>query len=688
MRGSRDVSLFRAAAALVLAMLASGPVCAQRGAAVSPRNASYSIDVRLDAEQRTLHGRQLVRWRNIADRATSELWFHLYWNAWRNDASSWMREARLGWPDAALRQRESGDWGWIEVEQAVLRGVGPEATGAEALYVDLLPWARFEAPDDGNREDRTVFVLRLPRVVRPGESVEVELHFRAQIPRTVARTGFRGEHYMIAHWFPQLGVLEADGWNCHQFHAATEFFADYGVYDVRITVPRGYLVGATGQEIGRSPREQETTHAYRAADVHGFAWTASPDFLEREERFDEPGLPPVELRLLVQPEHQGQAERYFEATKVALRSLGRWYGPYPYGQLTLVDPAWGSRTGGMEYPTLFTGGTRKFAPQGGGMPEGVTIHETAHQFWYGLVGNNEFEAAWLDEGLVTYSTMRALEQAYPPRVLVRRYLPLPGGSSRDPGAFALRFPEIELDRWSGLMRGYRSKPVTSAPTEATYLHFPAAARAVSYGKTSLWLLTLERYLGWETLQRILSTFFERYRFDHPTPDDFLAVVDEVADVDLGWFFDQVLGDDVTFDYGVASATSRPVSAEGWVERDGELVYQGPPEDPDAAALHRSEVVVRRYGGGWFPVDVLLVFEDGHQIRRRWDGRARWWRFEVEHPARLAYAEIDPDDLLMLDVRRINNSRQREPQARLPAVKWGSKWMIWLQDFLATFTFFV
>jgi hypothetical protein len=88
------------------------------------------------------------------------------------------------------------------------------------------------------------------------------------------------------------------------------------------------------------------------------------------------------------------------------------------------------------------------------------------------------------------------------------------------------------------------------------------------------------------------------------------------------------------------------------------------------------------------VDVLLVFEDGRSIRRRWDGQETWTKFSVEQPVRLDYAEVDPDRVLMLDVHRINNSRHREPSPRLPAVKWGSKWMIWLQDFLATFTFFV
>src|SRR5262249_23639734 len=152
---------------------------------------------------------------------------------------------------------------------------------------------------------------------------------------------------------------EDDGWNCHQFHAATEFFSDYGVYDVSLTVPGGWIVGATGLERNRDDNTDGTTmHRFRAEDVHDFVWTTSPDFLERLARFEDPNLPPVEMRLLLQPEHADQADRHFEATRTTLRYYGEWYGAYPYGHITIVDPAWQSNTGGMEYPTLFTAGTR------------------------------------------------------------------------------------------------------------------------------------------------------------------------------------------------------------------------------------------------------------------------------------------------------------------------------------------
>ena len=441
--------------------------------------------------------------------------------------------------------------------------------------VDLTSTLRYEAPDDGNPDDRTVMVVRLPKPVAPGETVHVELEWSAKVPRTFARTGSRGDYFFIAHWFPKLGVFEPEGWNYHQFHAATEFFSDYGVYDVTITVPERFVLGATGRQESRIENGDGTT-SYRHVqeDVHGFTWTASPDYIERKKRFERPGLPGVDMRLLIQPEHLTQAERHFRATEAALEYYGSWYGPYPYDQITIIDPAWKSGAGGMEYPTLFTAGTRLFNPEGGGRPEGVTIHEAGHQFWYGLVGNNEFEHAWIDEGLNTFSTARVVDVEYGPTKLVERYLDPPGTGYS--GFLPWLFDDLPATRavqGNRIDRAVRSTVRTADPQSTpSFRYFPSEASNLSYGKTAQWLATLERHLGWETLQRILSTFFERYRFSHPRPEDFFAVASEVAGQDLTWYFDQVHRQSLIFDYAVDSVKSFRAAPKGLVEEGGELVY--------------------------------------------------------------------------------------------------------------------
>ena len=644
-------------------------VASQPAAGLSPRNANYSIDVALDPARRRLSGRQLLTWRNTSTLSTSELQFHLYYNAWKNTRSTWLRDRPL----AGGRRLESSDWGWTDVSAIRLVGAGG------APPIDLSSRARHISPDDGNPNDETVMSVALPRDVGPGETVNIEMEWTAQVPRTFARTGAVGDYHFLAQWFPKIGVLEESGWNCHQFHGGTEFYADYGVYDVRLRVPTGWVVGATGRERERRDNgDGTTTHRYYQEDVHDFAWTTSPDYLVRDARFEHAGLPAVTMRLLLQPEHEGQANRHFDATRAALRFYGTWFGAYPYGHVTVVDPAWQSGAGGMEYPTLFTSGTRWLAPADVADPEGVTIHECGHQFWYGIVGNNEFEDAWMDEGFNTFSTGRTVEQAYTPNFLSERFF---GGFipwvNRD----------IPLSRatdengWPSYRRGAE----LDAQSTPSWRYSPGAGGPLSYSKTALWLHTLERHLGWPTLQRILSTFFERWKFRHPKPADFFAVVNEVSGRDMTWFFDQVYRSSDVFDYAVEALESAPVSARGWFDHEGRPAFDG---DRRTRDRFQTRVVVRRLGESTFPVDVLVTFENGATVRERWDGRDRWKRFDLEGPSKAVSAQVDPDRVLLLDVNFTNNSVTLRPRTGEATRKWTVKWMGWLQDALLTFAFFI
>ena len=201
----------------------------------SPRNANYSIDARLEPETRTITASETIAWRNITTNPIDELQFHLYWNAWKDRRSTFMREEALR--GAADRERPEGDWSSLRITAVRLMAGGTR--------IDLAGRQRFVAPDDGNTDDQTVLAVSLPQQVAPGGAVTLQIDWTAHVPRTFARTGAIGNYFFIAQWFPKLGVLQDEGWNCHQFHASTEFFSDYGIYDVRLTVPKDWLVGAT-----------------------------------------------------------------------------------------------------------------------------------------------------------------------------------------------------------------------------------------------------------------------------------------------------------------------------------------------------------------------------------------------------------------------------------------------------------
>jgi hypothetical protein len=210
--------------------------------------------------------------------------------------------------------RRPSEWAAIVVEKLEIVPVSGSAG------TDLTSQLRVISPDDGNADDRTVAELPLSRAVAPGDTINLRVWWTAHVPRTFARTGTIGDYYFIAQWFPKVGVLEDTGWNCHQFHLTTEFFCDFGIYDVHLTVPREWIVGATGtrREVKDQPDRSRMHHFYQD-DVHDFAWTTSPHYLERHERFEHPSLPPIDIRLLLQPEHQGQAARHFDA---ALKASG------------------------------------------------------------------------------------------------------------------------------------------------------------------------------------------------------------------------------------------------------------------------------------------------------------------------------------------------------------------------------
>jgi hypothetical protein len=610
----------------------------------------------------------VLTWRNITTQAATELQFHLYYNAWTNSRSTWMREHAGAAFGRNLADPHPGDWSWVDVTAIRLLSSSP------APFTDLTASRRFIAPDDGNADDRTVMSVPLPRAIAPGETIGVEIAWTTKVPRTFARTGVIGNFYFLAQWFPKVGVLENTGWNTHQFHASTEFFSDYGVYDVRITVPRGWVVGATGREQQTLDTPTgKTTHRFVQEDVHDFAWTTSPDYIERRERFTHPDLPAVDMRLLLQPEHEGQAARHFAATRAALQYYGQWYGAYPYGHITIVDPAWQSGAGGMEYPTLFTAGTHWLAPEGSGSPEGVTVHEAGHQFWYGLVGNNEFEHAWMDEGLNTFSTARVLSRRPKPDFVTLRFFNgfLP---------WVLRDVPVERADHDGVA-SYRSAAESDAEATPSWRYYPSTGGAITYSKTATWLHTLERLIGWPALQRGMSMFFTRHVFTHPTPEDFFKALNEGAGQDLTWYFDEVYRGSNVVDYGIQRFSSEAAASSGWIDRDGKRVYVD--SRKDAPARYVTELVVRRYGEAIMPVDILVSFADGQQAREHWDGRDRWKQYRWERPVRAATAQVDPDRILLLDVNYTNNTWTLEPQAERAARRWTAAWFVWLQDALLT-----
>jgi len=644
---------------------------------LSPRIANYDISVKLDTEKRLLHGQETLRWVNKTGEIINELQFHMYMNAFRNSKSTFMKES--GGVSRGNRIDKEG-WGFIEINSIKL------PSGEE-----LIERMKYIQPDDGNEHDKTVLSVELTRPLPPGQTLELNIDFIAKLPSPpFARTGAKEEYFFVGQWFPKVGVYENGAWNTHQFHANSEFFADYGNYDVWITVPEDHILGATGQEVELKTNDDGTvTHYYHAEDVHDFAWTSSPEFVEVTGKTQD-----VDIRVLLQPDHAYQAERHIDATKVAVEYFQNWYGDYPYPNITVVDPRRGAGgSGGMEYPTLITAGTMYGLPEGLRAVEMVTIHEFGHNYFYHLVASNEFEEPWLDEGINSYAEMEIIDDHY-----------------EKPGTginlLGIKINDIQFQRIRYIMMP-DVDPIVKAAWE---FYDGNSYGSNSYSRPAVVLATLRNYLGMEKMMELMRTYVDRWKFKHPKTQDFINVANEVSGENLDWYFDQALFTNKVIDYSVDQVrTGRIGSDSGFdfdIDVENELTLDSLKVDSlsveeksdldsvesedENKKLYVSTVNIRRLGQFSFPVELEVVFDNGDTLKENWDGKDLWKKYRYTKPARLVSATVDPDKKVLLDVNFTNNSKSVK-QHKIGVNKLSIRFLFWVQmlfdqpEFLNLFT---
>ncbi len=581
---------------------------------LSTRVVAYQIDAKLDPPKHTITATETLTYKNLTGQPQQTFPFHLYLNAFQPQ-STFMTEVRLSGtrgngPGSAWDPKHNGA---IKVTKFEVDGTG-----------DLTEKMQFIQPDDHNVDDRTVFQVTLPKAIAPGESVTFRMSFQDVMPEVVERTGYKRDFFMVGQWFPKVGVWWKNTWNCHQFHADTEFFADFGTFDVKLTVPEDEIVGAGGDLRATQPNADGTkTLTFHSEDVHDFSWTASPHFTDVDDSWTG-SAGTVKIHLLMSPGNMATVPRYLKALKGTLQLYDQWIGPYPYGRITVVDPPHGGLdAGGMEYPTLITAGTSWNMPKGVLEPEVVVEHEFGHQYWYGMVATNEFEEAWLDEGINSYLEVKVMDEIYGKNTSTQNFPFAQSSEDGDQRTFYLARPDADpLTRFAWQFIDDRSYG------------------AITYGKTATVLLTLEKVIGEQKLREALHEYFLRYRFKHPTGTDFLKTIEDVSGQDLSWYFNQAVSGTNILDYEIEDAHSDHLK---WYDKD---VKDGP---------YRTYVTVHRKGDFVFPVDLVVTFDDKSTATEHWDGKDRWVRYEYIRPAQVASAQIDPGDKILLDRNLFNNS---------------------------------
>jgi len=622
--------------------------------AMSQRVVHYEIDAHYDATKHTVDATEVLTYHNLTGQALDHFPFHLYQNAFQPKAT-WVREAKVaGSRDVGYEKWEDKEYGSEDIKSFEVVGQG-----------DLTAQLQYIQPDDGNKDDKTVVDVKLPKAIAPGASVQFKIAFQTKFPETQARSGWKRDFVLGGQWFPKVGVWWHGSWNCHQYHAMTEFFADFGVYDVKLTVPQFEVVGASGVKVSEvNNPDSSKTLTYHGDDIHDFAWTASPRYKVKEDGVYQGQMGPVQMRILMQPAHWSQVQRHEQILRESLDHFERWYGPYPYKTITLVDPEPDSAAGGMEYPTFITGDSSWFMPDGAYLPEIVVEHEFGHQYWYGMVATNEFEDAWMDEGINSYTEVKVLDS-----ILGRN-------------TSMLNVAGATLGEREGQRFEYVGVADLDPIAEKAYDYYSYNSYGgVTYGKTASVLLTLESIIGEDTMQKAMHVYFMKYRFTHPTKEDFLKTIEEVSGRDLRWYFNQALYGSPVLDYKVLRIESFPVN---WYEEKEKNIFQKIFQKEDENTVYRSYVWLQRKEAFVMPVEIEIKFENGEAVREHWDGASRWTKFAYEKKAKVVSAEIDPDHKIQVDRNAFDNSYTAEPNGQ-PAHKLANYWLFatqWLGQALA------
>jgi hypothetical protein len=610
----------------------------------APSIASYNIEVKLDTEVKKLSGKEVLTFVNTSRKSVDTLYLHLYPNAFQSDTTIFMKESLF--PDRIKKKQEYR--GYLEIKKINLSS-GYDLTDQKII-------------------DETVMKLPLPEPLFPENTISLEIEFEVKLPQIFFRMGYSGKTFVMGQWFPKMAVLEADGsWNAHQYHANSEFFADFGIYDVSITLPPEYKVGATGylQEEIANP-DSTKTWIYHAEDVHDFVWVADPDYLVSKRMVDG-----IDLEFLYKPAHKKKVERIMSAAEFAMKYYSSAFGNYHYKKFTMADAGIGMGGGAMEYPMFITISPFMLSTDKIKLDELVLSHEIAHQWWYGMVASNEFEEAWLDEGFAVYSERKALEEKF-------------GEVANLVNVWEIKIGDEDLAKLSYLLDPQSDIPVKNSWEFQDFLSYQANV----YYKASLLLQTLENLLGKERMQELLRAYFERYKFKHPKTEDFIQLANEMSGENLNSFFSQFLYGTGVCDYQVASMKSTPLRKEDKESQDTVQQAHRPEQSrrTEFVQIYKTEVLLKRLGEVKIPVEVLIELEDKEKIQRIWDGKERWHRIELETKSRIESATVDPENKIVLDIDVNNNSLTTRSQDSV-IFKLCSQYLFWMENLIQWITAF-
>ncbi len=600
------------------------------GADYFQQDVAYEIHVTLDDSAHTLSAFESLQYTNNSPDVLEYIWFHLWPNAYKNNQTALEDQFRA--------RRNSRMTFATEEERGYIDSLDFRSNGQSMEWEYHPDWI-------------DVAKIYLPTPLQPGETVTIETPFYVKLPKVFSRLGHTGQHYEITQWYPKPAVYDKNGWHPMPYLDMGEFYSEFGTFDVHITLPNDYRIMATGdlvngeselvwldslskegdalyeldkksrkkalKELSKAKRSKtgmKTLH-FHQENVHDFAWFADWKWIVRKgELFLGDSTKPITLWSMYLPKNSDLWEHSIEY----LHDSGYWYseffGDYPYNHITAVDGDM-SAGGGMEYPNITvisSGGTRDLL-------EFVIMHEVGHNWFYGILGNNEREAPWLDEGLNEFANVKYWEKKYGDRnesIMLQEDVQEKIGIGRN----------IQM-KW---LMGYMGYIIQANPgnDQAINLRAEEYTRSnygsIVYGKTAVTFRFLQHYLGEEKMDNIMQHYYEAWKFKHPSQKDLEDAFSMFVEEDLSWFWENAIGSTKQIDYGV--------------RQDGDSYY---------LANHGSMSV---------PVEVAYYNNTREEIGRQWIA-IKNQAMPLPVPDGVEKIVIDPDDQ-MPDVNRSNNTTNK------------------------------
>jgi hypothetical protein len=513
---------------------------------------NYTIKVTLDDQLHMLRGSEEFVYTNNSPATLNSLYIHLWPNAYKDKHTALAKQLMMSGKDFLFRNDPEYQ-GFIDSLDFKADGTSVKLT-YDAKHVDIA-------------------LLTLNKPLAPGEKVVITTPFRVKLPSgEVSRMGHIDQSYQITQWYPKPAVYDEKGWHQMPYLNQGEFYSEYGSFDVSITLPENYTVGATGdlqteREIKRlnllaeyngvglrNPdidwsnidKHYESSESsgvmktlrYTQSRVHDFAWFADKTFrvLKGEVILPQSGRVVTTWAMYTENSADLWKPHALEYLHDGILKYSQWNGDYPYNQVTAVDGTI-SAGGGMEYPNVTVIGNVSTKEE----LEVVIVHEVGHNWFYGILGSNERDFGWMDEGLNTLNEMRFVAEKYPDNT---RLSDMAGGAAKKLGFVGLSHKD-EGDVLYRCMSSFGvDQPIHSHSADFSQTNYGG----VMYQKTGLVFHYLKAYLGDSLFDLCMHTYFDRWKFRHPQPEDFRVVMEAVSKQDLGWLFDDLIDSRKVADY--------------------------------------------------------------------------------------------------------------------------------------------